>query len=87
MRSRKNARFAWRGGEGMPEINTGALKKRIYLAKLNDKLAAVVAKRGSLIHPEVVALSRKMDRVVVEIMRMENTRRKGGDALCLSNTN
>ena len=46
-------------------------RKRMYLARLNERLVEVVNRRGSLHHPEVVALSRKMDKVVVEIMELE----------------
>ena len=52
-------------------MSLAILRKRMYLARLNERLVEVVNRQGSLHHPEVVALSRKMDKVVVEIMEGE----------------
>lgn len=55
----------------MCTMSLAILRKRMYLARLNERLVNVVNRQGSLHHPEVVAISRKMDRLVVEIMKGE----------------
>ena len=54
-------------------MSLAILRKRMYLARLNERLVNVVNRQGSLHHPEVVALSKKMDKVVVEIMELEGS--------------
>lgn len=49
-----------------------ALRKRIHLARLNERLPEIIERcGGSLCAPEVVAMSKKMDKLVLEIMDLE----------------
>ena len=55
-------------------MSLAILRKRMYLARLNERLVEVVNRQGSLHHPEVVAISRKMDKLVLEIMEGKGER-------------
>lgn len=53
----------------MNMLNTA--KKRLQIARLNAKIKELVSTGKALCDPAVVRLSRKMDRLVVEILRAE----------------
>lgn len=55
----------------MSEITRETIKKRLHLARLNKKMTKLVAEKGSLTDLVVVAFSRRMNKVAVEIMKAE----------------
>jgi len=45
------------------------LPNLIHLRKLNDEAIKLYEKHGSLTHPEMLAISQKMDYVVLKIIK------------------
>ena len=60
------------GGEEVSEGgNAMDLTDYMHISRLKEKLNDAVARHGSLKHPEVLGISRRIDRVAVEITERE----------------